>query len=210
MSNYTTDTPPEKLCECGCGKTTPLAKRTRPDIGHIKGQPTRFVAGHNSPDRKRPSPFVRPLTERFWEKVDKGALDDCWMWKGSKDIRGYGVIRTNQKPYSAHCVCYELCHGSIPKGMFICHKCDNPGCVNPAHLWLGTPAENNRDRAVKERNNHVKGEDHPSTTLTESDIVTIRNLSENGVAQRAIARQYGIHQSSVWGIVHRKTWQHVP
>lgn len=210
MTEYTTQEPQIKLCECGCGKPTPLAKRTHPDIGHIKGQPTLFVSGHNSPSRTYTRPYVRPLTERFWEKVEKLDSDDCWAWKGSKDLRGYGVIVTNQKAHSAHRVCYELCHGPIPKGMCVCHKCDNPACVNPGHLWLGTLSENNRDRADKGRNNHAVGETHPATPLTKDDVIEIRKLANCGVSQRALARQFGIAQSAIWCIIHRKTWSHIP
>lgn len=210
MTEYTTQKTHVKLCECGCGKPTPLAKRTRPDIGHVKGQPTRFVAGHNSPGREYWKPPVRPLAERFWEKVDKRSPDECWIWKGNKSPQGYGFIVTDQKMYRSHRVCYELCNGPIPKGMYVCHRCDNPQCVNPSHLWLGTPAENNRDRANKKRNNHTFGELHPSAKINSADVVEIRKMAEQGVRQRDIATLYGITQHSVWSIIHRKTWQHVP
>lgn len=92
---------------------------------------------------------------RFWSRVHK--TDTCWIWTAGKHKDGYGQVRFHNKQMQAHRVAWELTHGPIPEGLFVCHNCpggDNPSCVNPAHLWLGTAAENNWDKVQKGR--HIK------------------------------------------------------
>ncbi|MFA6325045.1 MAG: HNH endonuclease [Candidatus Paceibacterota bacterium] len=89
------------------------------------------------------------MENRFWTKVDK--TKTCWNWLGSKSSKGYGRFKIKGKLYSPHRISYELINGPIPKGMFICHKCDNPACVNPGHLFLGTQSDNMKDCFKKGR-----------------------------------------------------------
>ncbi len=212
-----------RLCECGCGQPTPLTKKSNPQYGHVKGQPVRFIAGHNNRLRMKPSvpcdiadcgkpaktrgwcvmhyerwrnhgdpttvvfvpadgckvpdckskhtgrgycqkhltrlkrhgdlfgkhPREDELT-RFWMRVDRSGA--CWVWKSSQSRGAYGSFRRDDGvAVGAHRHSYALRHGPIPAGLHVLHSCDNPPCVNPDHLSLGTHADNMRDMATKGR-----------------------------------------------------------
>lgn len=143
--------------------------------------------------------------KRFWDKVDKSG--DCWEWLAHKDGSGYGKFMLDGSSRLAHRVSADLSGLSI-KGVCVCHKCDNPGCVNPDHFFLGTRGDNNRDRHVKGRSSGGanNGQDNPMSKLTEEEILWIRQL---GGPQRKIARCFGIAQQTVSKIRSSKTWGHI-
>lgn len=163
------------------------------------------------------------MENRFWNKVDIKSLHECWEWTGAKRKHGYGKImvedgirssgKRRQKDISAHRVSYMIHYGPIPKGFCICHTCDNPGCVNPNHLFLGTLADNNRDMRNKGRQAWGKkvshpGEKNPSAKLTEKDVKKIRTLYPKQT-QTKIANDYGVTQGLIGHIVHRRIWKHI-
>ncbi len=159
------------------------------------------------------------MNNKFWERVNKGPPDQCWEWKGYrvKSKLSYGSYRFEGKQWRAHRLAYLFHYGKLPMEMFVCHSCDNPPCCNPAHLWLGTALDNNRDRERKGRGvhvcgkrdgiNYVRGKSHGLAKLTESMINPIR---EDKRPQRTIARDYGVHQKAISLIKLGQTWQHVP
>lgn len=141
-----------------------------------------------------------PLSERFWAKVDRRGADECWEWKASRRPGGYGQIQTSstdRRPAIASRVSWELHNGPIPEGAAVMHRCDNPPCVNPAHLELGTRSANNRDMAEKGR--HVG-----STRLTPDQVAAIRSAVRAGDQQKVVAARFGISQSHVSLLVNDK------
>lgn len=146
----------------------------------------------------------RPLEERFWEKVDKSG--ECWLWTAAMLKTGYGSIRVNGKGERAHRVAYELEIGPIPHGMLLRHSCDNPKCVNPAHLIVGTKRENTQD--ALDRGQHLTGERDPKCKLSKDAVLTIRIAANNGVPGAFLAKQFGISESHVSGIKHGANRKH--
>lgn len=150
------------------------------------------------------------LEERFWQKVDKKSDSECWEWMAHLDRHGYGQVTANLKNRSAHrfafAVSAKIDLDSI-KGLFVCHKCDNPACCNPSHLFLGTCADNIQDMVNKGR--HARGERNSSATLTEKQVIAIYNEATNGETYAAISKKYGVGQCAVRLICTGKNWRHL-
>lgn len=150
----------------------------------------------------------RLFGERFWDKVIILDSDDCWEWTGAKDRQGYGVTTMDQHYERAPRAAWILTHGTIPGSMCICHTCDNPSCVNPRHLFLGTRGDNNRDRAKKGRS--ACGENNGKAKLTKKQVNDIRRqLSKCGQRQVDVAQKFGVARQVIWRIAHGYTWQHL-
>ena len=145
---------------------------------------------------------------RFWGRVDKS--QGCWIWTGMRSEKGYGRLISDGKRVRAHRVAWELDNGiPVPPGLDVLHRCDTPPCCNPAHLFLGTQAENLADRDRKGRAVYRRGTNNGSARLSEGDVRQIRNLAKNGVQQKDIAARFDIAQATVSLIVGRKTWRHI-
>lgn len=151
---------------------------------------------------------VQPIEPRFWTKVDQSGT--CWLWTGARLPKGYGIFKINRRNVYAHRYSYGLHNGPIPDGLMVMHSCDNPPCVNPAHLTIGTAQDNLSDMAAKGRGvtaaTRARGERHASAKLTETDVLAIRSDPRS---QDAIASEYGVGQSAISRILLRKTWTHI-
>ncbi len=168
---------------------------------------------------------------KFWIKVDKSSgPDGCWLWKSWKNEKGYGRFRVNRKAFLAHRVSYTIVNGQIPHdgsyhGICVCHRCDNPLCVNPRHLFLGKHIDNMIDRETKGRGNHIRGKGHFSKTraanvargdrhgrskLTSDQVKEIRGLYASGDFTHAkLGVRFGINKTVIGDIVRRQTWTHI-
>lgn len=146
------------------------------------------------------------IDERYELAVDRRGDDECWGWT-ARTSHGYGVLSRNRKNVLAHRFSYEREYGTIPDGMHVCHRCDNPPCTNPKHLFLGTQAENMRDAANKGRT--ARGERHPHAKLTERQVSDIRKLYAGGLAKVRIAELFGVNSTTVHYVVTGHAWRHV-
>lgn len=147
---------------------------------------------------------------RLWPRLDHKE-NGCWEWAGSVNEHGYGGLRVNSRLIKAHRFAWELTYGPIPEGMAVCHKCDNPPCCNPDHLFLGSQRENAADKLAKGRhqdqsgeNSHPTGESHPASKLAWSDVRAIRDSTES---ISALSRQFGVTRSSIRNIKEGRTWK---
>ena len=148
-----------------------------------------------------------PIRYRLLARIDFDATPGCSEWSGAKVPQGYGLIkRKDGTQLRTHRVAHELAYGEIPAGMFVCHRCDNPRCIRPSHLFLGSHAENMADMVIKGRSAKMAGVSNGSTKLATEAIVSIR--ASTGSYSR-IARQHGVSPSAVGLIKRRERWAHL-
>jgi len=149
------------------------------------------------------------IIKRFLSKIKKDG--QCIIWTGNTDSYGYGLMRIGKGREKAHRLSFKIHNGEIPKNMCVCHACDNPLCVNPLHLWLGTQSENLKDMKSKGRASGFKGkgESRYQSRLKENDILQIKGLSFEGLNRSSIARIFGVAPGTISAVVRNKTWTHV-
>lgn len=148
-----------------------------------------------------------PLAKRFVRYLSVG--DQCWEWTGARNPDGYGIISVGVIDLRAHRVAWELFFGPIQDGLFVCHQCDNPPCVNPNHLFLGTNRENLQDAIRKGRINR-KGDRANRRKLRSEDIVAIRLMLKSGISGADLARNFGVSRCAISDIKYRRSWSSVP
>lgn len=147
------------------------------------------------------------VKERLFSFFNKSDDDSCWNWNGGKS-RGYGRFWMNGKLVMAHRVMYQISTGKNPGVLLVCHRCDNPSCVNPNHLFLGSPKDNMDDRRLKNR--HAYGERQGLSKLSSSSVRRIREeFKEGKITKLKLASNYRVHISTICHIIMKKTWRHV-
>jgi hypothetical protein len=159
--------------------------RARPVLSAVQGNPT--------------------LEKRFWAKVRRAGPSECWLWTATISKWGYGGIKIGKAVFMAHRVSFAMANQQEPGDMLVCHSCDTPACVNPAHLWLGSDRDNHRDMMAKGRwrGNGVKGERHMWTKLTAEQVLYIKTSPELGYR---IAEKFGVAKSTVSAIRKGHNW----
>ena len=160
----------------------------------------------------RPRETREAALARFWSFVEKCEGDGCWPWRGRVGSNGYGrfgsVALGGKHDEPAHRVMMRASGLEIPPRWHVCHRCDNPLCVRPDHLFLGTNLDNIADRDAKGRQN--RGEEHPLAKLTEETVMEIRRRYATGrQCQRYLGRLFGVAQRTISHNVHGATWKHV-
>lgn len=158
------------------------------------------------------------FVEKFWKRCRTEDVDACWKWTGAHDPRkgkGYGHVRFNRKVERTHRIAWILTHGSIPKNLHVCHRCDNPPCCNPRHLFLGTNLDNVNDKLSKGRQSFLKGELNGEAILTKDQVKEIRSIyikrvgrqRVNGPTQTHLAHQYGVSRQTISALITGVTWE---
>lgn len=158
--------------------------------------------------------------ERFWSKVDRRGDDECWPWNARTVGLGYGTYTLHhRKQVKAHRLSWEIANGPIPAGLCVCHRCDNPRCCNPRHLFLGTHTQNIADRDAKGRTacgshngrytkpeHTARGERHGRSKITASDVLAIRSLRSGGATLSSISAKFKVGTSQIWRITIGQHW----
>ena len=147
------------------------------------------------------------LAKRFWPRVRKDEADGCWIWQGSRTAKGYGRFTYRGKGIRAHRAAWMLANGrEFPSGLICCHRCDNPPCVNPSHLFLGDHLTNSRDCCAKGRARAPLGEQNGQSKLAESQV---REALLSKEFHGTVARRLGVSMYCIYSIRRGLTWRHV-
>lgn len=159
----------------------------------------------------------RPAIERFWDRVSPEPNSGCWLWTGSADRKGYGNFSEKGKATRAHRWSYQHFVGPIPTDFFVCHRCDVPSCVNPDHLYAGTIKDNVADMCRRGRHawqtdpaSKARGERHGLSKMTSKQVIAIRRAHSRGRPGLWLAKEHCVAHSTIFDIVNRITWTHLP
>jgi hypothetical protein len=178
----------EFWCRCSCG-----TERSVSGCRLLRGRTKSCGCKANSRNNR---PTV-PVAARFWAKIEKGYPGQCWGWTGALNSSGYGTLRgSGRTEFRAHRFSYELHHGPIPAGLLVMHSCDNRACVNPAHLSVGTVADNNSDRDAKDR---------CAVKLNASHVREVRLMASSGNRVAEIADTFGVTPTAIYHVLKGKS-----
>lgn len=186
----------------GTNRVTTSCERCGKSVTRIASQKAKYCSKECCDDDKRTD-----TATRFWPRVQKS--EGCWLWIGNIGTDGYGKFWLRGRTTHAHRVAYELTRGpiQIDDPRFVCHRCDNPPCCNPEHLFLGTHRENTDDMIQKGRS--TAGERSGNAKLTNDEVRAMRNQHVQGVPIPELAKRFGISATNAHSVVRRRTWRHI-
>lgn len=152
------------------------------------------------------------MAKKIDDLIEKYGIDtsgDCWLWTRSLDGSGYGNLSVNGRMWRAHRFFYYEAFGIDPTGCVVMHKCDEPKCVNPRHLILGTQRDNIRDRHEKGRSGACRGDSAPWSILTSERVADLRERFESGENRQALATEFGVSKTQIYRVIKRESWRHI-
>ncbi len=148
----------------------------------------------------------KTLRQLFYDRTNKRGTDECWEWIGWRDAAGYGGLNAFGQRYTAHRLSWLLHFGPIPENQFICHHCDNPSCVNPVHLFSGSPSDNSKDAS---RKGVFHGERNHQSKLTAVEVRLIRKRLSDGIRVGQLAKEFKVSHGAISMIGSRKRWSFI-
>ncbi len=177
---------------------------------HAKG----FCSKHYTRDKRYSSPLLTAspyagMSGKERLNARSAAVGDCQEWQRPLNGGGYGSVRFEGKAWMAHRLSYTLNFGPIPYGLQVLHRCDNPKCIKPSHLFLGSQRENMADMDEKGRRYNSRGEASGAAKLNNDTVLEIRAMHESGETLKALAKRFGVHRVTVGLVVRRRTWTHI-
>lgn len=185
-----------------------LFPMTGPDNSHKASREGKYRISHGPKGPRKMPVIPKTEEERFWEKVDIRGEDDCWNWLAGKNKHsGHGVFKA-VRAKSSHRYSFIINIGEIPEGMSVLHRCDNPLCVNPKHLYLGTQVDNVSDMDKRGRRRSLYGEEHGRAKVPKSEVLRIRRDGIPYGQAGDVARRLGVHISTIYRIVSGSSWRY--
>lgn len=188
---------PYGYCHCGCGEKTKIAPHSNKKYEWVKGEPYKFIHGHRCGHKQ-------DLKKRLLAKISVNEETNCWEWMGTRNGNGYGILQVSGKTLRVSRVAFEVFHNKCLGSLYACHKCDNPPCINPDHLFAGTHQQNLADSSHKFRMHF--GEEHGMAKLKNEDVLEIRASPLSG---RKMAEKFNVSEGCVSVIRSRKAWPHI-
>lgn len=190
---------PFGICQCGkCGRQTRIPTKNNAFHGHVKGVPLKYCKGHSPHARSYPRTPKREIAD-FWAKVDKRGPNECWPWTACVSSFGHGNVQFGGKVRSAHIVAWTLTYGPLTtEKPCVLHRCDNPPCCNPNHLFDGTKRDNSHDMVAKSR--------HGMAILSAENVIEALRLHRSGRRTIQIAGLLGVSRATIADIINGRSW----